>query len=126
MSVLFISFPSCASSSNTTTHISRQAAADSSPAPPPHNRYPARRCPDVDAPHVPVLRRAAADFASPVAPRCESPAAQNPAASPARSKSDPLIAAPRSLRVPFESTFLRSSEIFLTLVSATVNLTILI
>src|SRR5207245_571848 len=107
---LFISFQSSSFRSNTTIGIVSPAAADFSPAPPPRKKYPARRCPDAAAPHGPVSRTAAADSAARVARRCEFPAAQSRAASPAQSKSNLPVAAVRAGHLFLEILLRRSSK----------------
>src|SRR6266700_6428025 len=87
-------FPSCALCSTTTLGIAPPAAAGCAPAPPPRETYPVRKDLAAGRSGDSGARTFFADSAARVAPHCESPATQNPAASPAQSKSNLPIAAP--------------------------------
>src|SRR6266581_1222368 len=87
-------FPSCALCSTTTIGIAPPAAAGCAPAPPPRETYPVRKDLAAGRSGDSGARTFFADSAARVAPRCESPATQNPATSPAQSKSNLPIAAP--------------------------------
>src|SRR6266702_5113339 len=85
-------FPSCALCSTTTIGIAPPAAAGCAPAPPPRETYPVRKDLAAGRSGDSGARTFFADSAARVAPRCESPATQNPATSPAQSKSNLPIA----------------------------------
>src|SRR6266851_2158836 len=91
--LLFIFSQPCASCSSTTIGIFPAAAANSSPAPPPHKKYPAHRGPAAGQSRDSTVYTDSSDSAAPVARRCEFSAAQNPAASLAQSRSSRPIAA---------------------------------
>src|SRR5260370_9062567 len=86
----FLASSSC---SNTTTRIAPPAAADSLSAPPLRKKHPAHRCPDAAPPPALAFHTVAPGSSAPPMPRCESPAAQSRAASPARSKSGRRVVA---------------------------------
>src|SRR5580704_7003856 len=116
--VFFISlrpyFVASSCCSTTTTGTSPPPAADSSPAPPPRKKYRAGTDPAAAPSLAPSFHTSAVDSASPVAPRCESRAIQNPAPWPDQWISNLRAAVSGAVRLSFVFPFRHSLKISLT------------